>query len=406
MLNRDAGKEILPFCKMNNLGTLTFMSLEQGLLTGKIGMDRVFSPNEFRSNTDWNNWMIPANRQRVLNMLATWKDSTDKYNCTLAQMVIAWTAAQPGVTHVLAGGRNSRQVSENAAAGALKLESSDIQRKTTSQLWANPPKPEQLLLWKILTEWRELGRIAIVNNITNLFLAWAALMQRCLIFGLVFTCSLVLCARATGEERPVLEPTEWTEIYVMGADQTNVTRVLMVGDSINGGYYFDVSGRMAPSVKCAKLSTSAYLGNPDYQAELSILLMRYKFAVIHINNGLHGCAIQDSDYAVNLPKLIAFLKKQQPQAKIIWAMTTPVRVNGNPANVDEGMKARVLERNRIAAEVMKKNAVAVNDLYTLVKDHPEYYNNDGTHFNDTGRAAQAAQVAASIQAQLDLMEKK
>jgi methylglyoxal reductase len=128
MLHREAEADILPFCAQHQIATLTYMSLEQGLLTGKIGMDRVFKPTEFRSNTHWNDWLIPVNRKRVLDLLASWKDLTDKYACTLSQLVIAWTAAQPGVTHVLAGGRNLAQVSENAKAGDLTLEAADLAR--------------------------------------------------------------------------------------------------------------------------------------------------------------------------------------------------------------------------------------------------------------------------------------
>ena len=128
MLAREAEKEILPFCAENNVATLTYMSLEQGLLTGKIGMDYVFSPGEFRTNTAWNPWFIPANRQRVLALLASWKDLTDKYACTLAQLVIAWTAGQPGVTHVLAGCRNLKQLTDNIKAGDLALEGADVAR--------------------------------------------------------------------------------------------------------------------------------------------------------------------------------------------------------------------------------------------------------------------------------------
>jgi len=128
MLHREAETEMLPFGAEHQLATLTYMSLEQGLLTGKIGMDRVFQPTEFRANTHWNDWLMLANRQRVLDLLAGWRTLTDKYACTLAQLVLAWTAAQPGVTHVLAGGRNLAQVSENAKAAQLKLEAADLQR--------------------------------------------------------------------------------------------------------------------------------------------------------------------------------------------------------------------------------------------------------------------------------------
>ncbi len=128
MLWRDAEADILPYCAKHNLATLTYMSLEQGLLTGKVGMDREFAEGEFRSNQDWNPWFKLENRKQVLDMLAGWADLTEKYTCTLAQLVIAWTAAQPGVTHVLCGTRTVAQGEQNAAAGELELEAADIAR--------------------------------------------------------------------------------------------------------------------------------------------------------------------------------------------------------------------------------------------------------------------------------------
>jgi methylglyoxal reductase len=128
MLNRQPEADILPLCKAHNIATLTYMSLEQGLLTGKVGLDRVFQPTEFRSNADWNPWYLPANRKRVLDLLGGWNDLTRQYDCTLAQLVLAWTAAQPGITHVLAGGRTRAQVEENVKAADLILAPADLQR--------------------------------------------------------------------------------------------------------------------------------------------------------------------------------------------------------------------------------------------------------------------------------------
>lgn len=128
MLFRQPERDVLPDCASQGLATLTYMSLEQGLLTGKVGLDREFSAGEFRTNEAWNPWYKPANRGRVLDLLTSWRDLTDKYACTLAQLVIAWTAAQPGVTHVLAGARTEQQLRENALAGDLVLETNDLQR--------------------------------------------------------------------------------------------------------------------------------------------------------------------------------------------------------------------------------------------------------------------------------------
>lgn len=142
MLYRDPEKEILPFCARKNLATLTYMSLEQGLLTGKVGMDRVFGPAEIRSSDFWNPWFLPQNRRRVLDLLAGWAALTGKYGCTLAQLVIAWTAAQPGVTHVLCGTRNEAQLKENVRAGQLALEPADLDRIRRDVLaLGQPTKP-------------------------------------------------------------------------------------------------------------------------------------------------------------------------------------------------------------------------------------------------------------------------
>jgi methylglyoxal reductase len=139
MLARDAEQDILPFCAEHNIATLTYMSLEQGLLTGKVGMDRVFDPGQFRNNEAWNPWFALPNRKRVLDLLAGWKDLTDKYRCTLAQLVIAWTAAQRGVTHVLAGCRNRAQLDDNIKAADLTLAAPDLVRMRQDVLALGQP---------------------------------------------------------------------------------------------------------------------------------------------------------------------------------------------------------------------------------------------------------------------------
>jgi methylglyoxal reductase len=141
MLFRDPERDILPACAQHNVATLTYMSLEQGLLTGKVGMDRVFSPGEFRTNAAWNPWYLPANRRKVLDLLASWKPLTDQYACTLSQLVLAWTAAQPGVTHVLAGCRNSQQLADNIKAGDLTLEPADLARIRRDVEGLGAPQP-------------------------------------------------------------------------------------------------------------------------------------------------------------------------------------------------------------------------------------------------------------------------
>lgn len=130
MLHRDPEMAILPRCAKHGLATLTYMSLEQGLLAGKVGMDRVFAKDEFRANEAWNPWFALTNRRRILDLLGGWSEITVQHDCTLAQLVLAWTLAQPGVTHVLCGARTVEQLRDNAAAAAMQLSPDTVSRMT------------------------------------------------------------------------------------------------------------------------------------------------------------------------------------------------------------------------------------------------------------------------------------
>lgn len=126
MLWLDIERDILPICRENNVAVLAYSPLEQGLLTGKVGMERRYKPDDFRNNRAYNPWFQPENRRRVLEMIEGWSELTAKYECTLAQLVIAWTVAQPGVTHALCGARRPDHIRETAKAGGIDIEMDDL----------------------------------------------------------------------------------------------------------------------------------------------------------------------------------------------------------------------------------------------------------------------------------------
>ena len=125
MLDRAIEADVLPYCREKGIATLVYSPLEQGLLTGAIGMDRELTADEYRNDIPW---FQPANRRRVLDLLSGWKDLTARYGCTLGQLVIAWTVSQPGVTVALCGARKAANALENAKAGDLVLEPADAAR--------------------------------------------------------------------------------------------------------------------------------------------------------------------------------------------------------------------------------------------------------------------------------------
>ncbi len=125
MLTRDIEADLVPYTMAHHISILAYSPLEQGLLTGKIGMDYILQPGSWRNNIPW---FQPNNRQRVLDLLARWADLTETYACTMSQLVIAWTIQQPGITFALCGARRPEQAAENAGAGQVTISDIDLAR--------------------------------------------------------------------------------------------------------------------------------------------------------------------------------------------------------------------------------------------------------------------------------------
>lgn len=125
MLDRSVEGDVLPACLKDGVGFLGYQPLEQGLLTGKIRPETGLAAGSFRASIKW---YEPAWRAKICAMLDGWADLAAKYGCTTAQLVIAWTAAQPGVTAVLCGARRAANAIENAAAANVDLEPADLAR--------------------------------------------------------------------------------------------------------------------------------------------------------------------------------------------------------------------------------------------------------------------------------------
>jgi methylglyoxal reductase len=127
MLHRELEREYLPYCTRNNIAVLAYSPLGNGLLTGKVGPDRIFPEDDLRRH---NPMFSRESRVRVREMLDRMQPVAREYSFTEGQLVIAWTLAQPGITHVLVGARDAVQSAENAAAGGVLLAAADAQRVT------------------------------------------------------------------------------------------------------------------------------------------------------------------------------------------------------------------------------------------------------------------------------------
>ena len=123
MIDRGIETDLLPLTVKNGVSTLSYSSLALGLLSGAIGPDRVFSGDDQRRD---NPRFSVANRQKAKDFAEAIRPVAERHGASIAQVVIAWTLAQPGVTFALCGARNPAQALDNARAGTLRLGTEDI----------------------------------------------------------------------------------------------------------------------------------------------------------------------------------------------------------------------------------------------------------------------------------------
>lgn len=118
MLDRGIETTLLPICAEHGISTLSYSPLAQGLLSGRMGADRVFTGDDQRQD---NPRYSLSNRERVAGFMNALAPVADAHSATPAQIVIAWTIGQPGITFALCGARNPEQARENARAARIRL---------------------------------------------------------------------------------------------------------------------------------------------------------------------------------------------------------------------------------------------------------------------------------------------
>ncbi len=220
------------------------------------------------------------------------------------------------------------------------------------------------------------------------------------ILVMLLICGCILTAVAQPPV-PITEKIEWTWTDRSEAPVAGRPNVLLVGDSITRAYYPAVANDLKGVANVYLFASSACSGDWRLPQQLRDYLrtMGVQFAVVHFNNGMHGWGYTEQQYAAGLPKMMAALRSGAPKAKLVWANTTPVR---HDAPNGEASNSRIDTRNTLAAEVMSRKGIPIDDQHGLILKHQDLHQ-DNVHFTTSGSALQAEQVASVVR---DLLVKQ
>lgn len=241
--------------------------------------------------------------------------------------------------------------------------------------------------------------------------------QRCSMSSMVFVLAIGIASVATaqtaeetwaklrGPERKV------TAVYQLPERDPKLPNVFIYGDSISIHYTPRVR-----EVLAGKANVYRFYGNGNHSGRFIPAMTKmhtamrdknveghwdFKWDAIHLNVGIHDLKYvrkkqmnPPSQYEKNLRAIFEFLEKTEPDAKIIFASTTPLPAR--PAgNCKPGDSAAY---NEVVKKVLKDYPkVILNDLYALTKPNPDWFRKPAdAHFGQEGCHAQGEQVAARI----------
>jgi aryl-alcohol dehydrogenase-like predicted oxidoreductase len=121
----------IAWCGERGIGVVAYGPLAYGLLSGAITEETTFTEEDFRGGggedkETYEALYAPGKLQRSLAVVDGLRALAERLGCTIAQLALAWTFHQAGVTSAIAGSRDPDHVRENARAGDLELDEATL----------------------------------------------------------------------------------------------------------------------------------------------------------------------------------------------------------------------------------------------------------------------------------------
>jgi voltage-dependent potassium channel beta subunit len=124
LVRRKVEQDVLPVAERHGMGLVVWSPLASGLLTGKY--DEALPEDSRLARIDWlrDNWY----KGEMIAAVRALKPVADALGLTRAQLAIAWTLRQPGVSSAITGATRPAQLEETLKAVDVTLDAETLAR--------------------------------------------------------------------------------------------------------------------------------------------------------------------------------------------------------------------------------------------------------------------------------------
>jgi aryl-alcohol dehydrogenase-like predicted oxidoreductase len=122
-------RDLVAWCGEQGIGTIAYGPLAYGILSGSITSQTPFDAGDHRApgGEVYESFLHPGVAERTMAVVERVRAVGERHDVSVADVAIAWTLAQPGVTGAIVGSTNPEHVRANAAAGDLSLDTGTLE---------------------------------------------------------------------------------------------------------------------------------------------------------------------------------------------------------------------------------------------------------------------------------------
>lgn len=125
LVGRDLEYETIPVCLDQNIGIIVWSPLHGGILSGKYRKDKKW-PKGTRLKGEGEHF--PYDIEKGEQIFSIMESISEERNVTMSQIALNYALQKPGITSVIIGARNEKQLIENIKTTEWKLTEDEMKR--------------------------------------------------------------------------------------------------------------------------------------------------------------------------------------------------------------------------------------------------------------------------------------
>ena len=124
LLQRDIEAAILPFCRANSIGVMSYSSIAKGILTGAFHLGKAtLREDDFRRTR---RFFLPEHLEKEQELIGLLKEIAATKQASLSQIAIAWLLHQEGLTSAIVGTQSEKHLIDNCQASGVTLSEDEL----------------------------------------------------------------------------------------------------------------------------------------------------------------------------------------------------------------------------------------------------------------------------------------